>query len=38
MRSWLELLPALPWLAPGVGKIREEGERTEELSAYDIKK
>jgi hypothetical protein len=26
------------WLAPGVGKIREEGERTEELSAYDIKK
>ncbi len=26
------------WLAPGVGKIREEGERTEELISYDIKK
>ncbi|MFP2933613.1 hypothetical protein ACLESO_52445 [Pyxidicoccus sp. 3LG] len=26
------------WLAPGVGKIREEGERTEELSSYDVKK
>ncbi|NMO20778.1 hypothetical protein, partial [Pyxidicoccus fallax] len=26
------------WLAPGVGKIREEGERTEELTAYDLKK
>ncbi|WP_163996849.1 hypothetical protein [Pyxidicoccus caerfyrddinensis] len=26
------------WLAPGVGKIREEGERTEELVSYDVKK
>ncbi|MFP2909336.1 hypothetical protein ACLESD_30700 [Pyxidicoccus sp. 3LFB2] len=26
------------WLAPGVGKIREEGERIEELSSYDVKK
>ncbi|MCP3141275.1 hypothetical protein [Pyxidicoccus xibeiensis] len=26
------------WLAPGVGKIREEGERTEELSSYEVKK
>lgn len=26
------------WLAPGVGKIREEGERTEELVQYDVKK
>ncbi|MBZ4417034.1 hypothetical protein [Myxococcus sp. RHSTA-1-4] len=26
------------WLAPGVGKIREEGERLEELSSYDVKK
>ncbi len=26
------------WLAPGVGKIREEGERTEELSSFDVKK
>ena len=26
------------WLAPGVGKIREEGERVEELSSYDVKK
>ena len=25
------------WLVPGVGKVREEGERTEELSSYDIK-
>ncbi|MBJ6763233.1 hypothetical protein JGU66_20895 [Myxococcaceae bacterium JPH2] len=25
------------WLVPGVGKVREEGERTEELSAYDVK-
>ncbi|MCP3097756.1 hypothetical protein LZ198_02570 [Myxococcus sp. K15C18031901] len=26
------------WLVPGVGKVREEGERTEELVRYDIKK
>jgi hypothetical protein len=26
------------WLAPGVGKVREEGERIEELSAYEVKK
>ena len=26
------------WLAPGVGKIREEGERIEELVHYDVKK
>ncbi len=26
------------WLVPGIGKVREEGERTEDLSAYDIKK
>jgi hypothetical protein len=26
------------WLVPGVGKIKEDGERLEELSAYDVKK
>lgn|GEM_PF-1231543 len=26
------------WLVPGVGKVREEGERTEDLASYDIKK
>ncbi|NOK06022.1 MULTISPECIES: hypothetical protein [Myxococcus] len=25
------------WLVPGIGKVREEGERTEDLAAYDIK-
>jgi len=25
------------WLVPGVGKVREEGERTEELLRYDVK-
>jgi hypothetical protein len=25
------------WLVPGVGKVREEGERTEELIRYDVK-
>ncbi|NBD10595.1 hypothetical protein [Corallococcus silvisoli] len=28
----------LYWLVPGVGKVREEGERTEELVSYDVKK
>ncbi|RKH37317.1 hypothetical protein [Corallococcus sicarius] len=28
----------LYWLVPGVGKVREEGERTEELSSFDVKK
>lgn len=26
------------WLVPGVGKVKEDGERLEELSAYDVKK
>jgi hypothetical protein len=26
------------WLVPGVGKVREEGERLEELTSYDVKK
>ncbi len=26
------------WLVPGVGKVREEGERTEELLSFDVKK
>ncbi|RYZ33620.1 MAG: hypothetical protein EOO71_41510 [Myxococcaceae bacterium] len=26
------------WLVPGVGKVREEGERTEELVSFDVKK
>ncbi|WP_426731943.1 hypothetical protein [Myxococcus faecalis] len=26
------------WLVPGIGKVREEGERTEDLASYDIKK
>ncbi|WP_426750820.1 hypothetical protein [Myxococcus sp. Y35] len=26
------------WLVPGIGKVREEGERTEDLVSYDIKK
>ncbi|XXF75902.1 hypothetical protein P2318_22965 [Myxococcaceae bacterium GXIMD 01537] len=26
------------WLVPGVGKVREEGERTELLQSYDVKK
>ncbi|WP_223634887.1 hypothetical protein [Corallococcus sp. EGB] len=26
------------WLVPGVGKVREEGERLEELLSYDVKK
>ncbi|MFB1484300.1 hypothetical protein [Corallococcus sp. RDP092CA] len=26
------------WLVPGVGKVREEGERLEELVSYDVKK
>ncbi|WP_224369237.1 hypothetical protein [Hyalangium versicolor] len=26
------------WLVPGVGKVKEEGERLEELSSYDVKK
>ncbi|AEI66016.1 putative lipoprotein [Corallococcus macrosporus] len=25
------------WLVPGIGKVREEGERTEDLASYDIK-
>lgn len=25
------------WLVPGIGKVREEGERTEDLAAYDVK-
>ena len=25
------------WLVPGVGKVREEGERTEELLRYEVK-
>jgi len=27
----------LYWYVPGVGKVREEGERTEELTTYDVK-
>lgn len=26
------------WLVPGVGKVKEDGERLEELSSYDVKK
>jgi hypothetical protein len=26
------------WLVPGIGKVREDGERLEELSSYDVKK
>jgi hypothetical protein len=26
------------WPVPGVGKVREEGERLEELTAFDVKK
>lgn len=26
------------WLVPGIGKVKETGERTEELTAYDVKK
>jgi hypothetical protein len=26
------------WLVPGIGKVKEDGERLEELSAYDVKK
>ena len=29
--------PRTYWLVPGVGKVREEGERTEELVRYDVK-
>jgi hypothetical protein len=26
------------WLVPGIGKVKEDGERLEELVSYDVKK